>query len=106
MLAAIAFLSVALASPDEHSLCNYAKIVGPHGAPVLSRPDRRGHKEKDLPPGTVVYTCDEQGEFLEVYFGTPQKPCAPPAPKGLDFRKAQGCASGWVRKARVNVLSG
>jgi hypothetical protein len=106
MLAVVALLSVALAAPRESYLCNYAKIVGPRSVPVLANASRAARKTASLPRGSVVFICDERGEFDEVYFSTPQGPCSSRWSNGLNVRMATRCRSGWVRKAWIEVLSG
>ena len=59
-----------------------------------------------LQEGHIVYVCDQDGQWLNVYFGGVEGPCFRTYEDGLRFREARKCRSGWVRQEWVNILSG
>ena len=105
LLAALVLVADPHATQPDGWRCNTARIQGAGQAQVLSRHHDGAPVVARLPPGTRVYVCDETRTWVKVHFSTPKVRC-PQAIDGLAFRRAKSCPSGWVRKHRVEVLSG
>ena len=90
-------------------LCNYARVrhvqVGSHLS-VRSGPGLQFSKVDQLRAGKPVYICDEQGDWLKIFYGGEETPCGSVSSVGLDVRKAAACKSGWVNRKWIDVLSG
>jgi hypothetical protein len=112
MTSAVPVASVSTSSqqgPTKGFRCNFAKVYHlKPGAqlPVRSGPGLQFPKIDHLVDGTVVYTCDEQGEWLKVSYGDKTTPCGSIVSDGIDAQKVSACKSGWVERKYVNVISG
>jgi hypothetical protein len=73
---------------------------------VLSGPAGGYQTVAHLRPGERVFVCNESGEWLGVVYKGPSRPCRGGTPAGLDVPRSPQCASGWVRKDQVDILSG
>ena len=96
-------------SVTDGYLCNFAKVYhlkpGAHLS-VRSGPGAKFPQTDQLVGGTVVYICDEQGDWLKISYGGENTPCGSVLSNGLDIQKAHECSSGWVNRRYINVLSG
>lgn len=85
-------------------LCNYGRTkigrTAVHGSAAAS-----SRVTTSLRPRTSIYICDESEGWYKVHFGTATRPC-PHESRGLIVRRAEACASGWVRREQVVVVSG
>ncbi|HEY2750987.1 hypothetical protein [Phenylobacterium sp.] len=87
-------------------LCNAAEIKGHYVVGVLNGPTRGNKTVGQLRRGDQVFVCSESGEWLGVVYKGHGRPCRGGTPAGLDVRRTPHCASGWVRKDQVDILSG
>jgi hypothetical protein len=97
------------ASSYESALCNVAEVYNlKHRAHLAVRrePGEKYSIIDTLNNGKMVYTCNESGEWLFIYYEAVNRPCKSRLPAGLDARNATTCKSGWVKRKWVNVLSG
>jgi SH3-like domain-containing protein len=89
--------------------CNLAttyRLRGRENLNVRMKPKEESPVVARLGEGRIVYVCDQDGEWLNVYFGGVEGPCFRTYEWGLRFREARKCRSGWVRQNWVNILSG
>ncbi len=56
--------------------------------------------------GGPVYVCDEQSDWLKIFYSDPEGPCGKESPGGLDVRRVTTCKSGWVKQEWIEILSG
>ena len=89
--------------------CNLAttyRLAARQKLNVRAKPRADSHVIAQLEEGRIIYVCDENGDWLNVYFGGVEGPCFRTYEDGLQFREARKCRSGWVRQNWVNILSG
>ena len=89
--------------------CNLAtvyRLAGRKRLNVRVSPKSNSRVIARLDEGHIVYVCEDIRDWLKVYFGGVEGPCFRTYEDGLTRRQALKCASGWVRRDRVNVLSG
>lgn len=96
-------------SGDAPYRCNFAKVTVPSASKsavvrVHPRPDSL--QLDRLPSEQVVYVCDENRYWYQIFYGPPGTPCGSSAASGLDVREARKCKSGWISRRWVDVLSG
>jgi uncharacterized protein YgiM (DUF1202 family) len=90
-------------------LCNYARVKQPQSSSYLnvrSGPGTQFRKLDQLPTGTVVYVCDEQGDWVNIFYGKADTPCGVVLRQGLNAKKAQDCKSGWANRKWIEIISG
>ena len=90
-------------------MCNFAKVKKPTPGGYLSVRSGSGTKFREidrLSGGMEVYICDERGDLFKVFYSGPDGPCGKTSSRGLDIRKTTGCKSGWVKRERIEVISG
>jgi uncharacterized protein YgiM (DUF1202 family) len=90
-------------------LCNFAKVTHLKARSYLSvrsGPDSQFSKVDRLTAGSTVYICDERGDWLKISYSGSNGPCGAISPGGLDVRKTATCKSGWVKRERIDVISG
>ena len=96
-------------SYKDPSFCNYAKVYRLQADTYLSvrsGPGLQFSKVDRLKDGTVVYTCDDNGEWVQVFYSGPGHPCLAGSPVGLLSTKKDTCKSGWAKQEWINVISG
>ena len=89
--------------------CNLAttyRLAGGQTLNVRLKPSRNSSVVARLDEGRIVYVCDQNGDWLNVYFGGIEGPCFRTYEWGLRFREARKCKSGWVHQNWVNISSG
>jgi hypothetical protein len=89
--------------------CNLATIyrLGPSGKiGIHSKPATRSMEVAQLPEGNIVYVCDQDGIWANVFFSGTEAPCFRAYEGGLEQKRARMCKSGWVEQKWVNVISG
>jgi hypothetical protein len=89
--------------------CNYAKVykLQPDAyLSVRSGPGMRFSKIDRLKDGTDVYTCDDSGEWVQVFYSGPGHPCLADSPAGLLSTKKDTCRSGWAKQEWIEVIAG
>jgi hypothetical protein len=102
-------LQIGVIRTGAPALCNYSKVyqladgmkLNVHAAAAI----KSANIDK-LPNGAVVYTCDETSSWLQIFYGTADKPCKAGTQNGLPETQRTDCRSGWVQKKWINVLSG
>jgi hypothetical protein len=90
-------------------LCNFARVYHLETGSYLSvrsGPSTRFSRIDRLTAGTAVYTCDEQGEWVKIFYGGPNTPCGSESGNGLDARRVATCKSGWLNRKWIDVISG
>ena len=94
---------------DDSIRCNLATIykLGPSGAiEIRSKPTLRSRVVARLPEGNIVYVCDQDGDWVNVFFSGTEAPCFRAYEGGLEQKRAMECQSGWVQQKLVNIISG
>ena len=89
--------------------CNYSKVYNLQtgtSLSVRSGPGSRFSTVDRLKNETVVYTCDESGDWTQIFYSGPGHPCVADSPVGLLSTKKKSCKSGWVNRKWVDVISG
>jgi hypothetical protein len=94
--------------PIHNYVCNYARVYHlKQGSrlSVRSGPGLRFRSVDSLSEGVIVYICNEEAGWVEVFYGS-DSPCGSENSNGIQRNKTSGCKSGWVNKYWINVLSG
>jgi len=89
--------------------CNYAKIINLKKGTYVSVRSGPGMKYKPLDylkNNTIIYICDEDGEWNKVFYSDGEGPCNGEVTSGLDVNIAVLCKSGWVHGKFIDVISG
>lgn len=73
---------------------------------VRENPDANSRSVRRLSEGDIIYTCDDFGDWVNVYFSGTEAPCFRAYDGGLEEGEARKCSSGWVQEKWVNTLSG
>ena len=97
-----------VAEIDESVRCNLAttyRLAARQELNVRAEPRVKSSVVARLQEGRIVYVCNENGGWLNVYFGG-EGPCFRTYEGGLRLREARKCRSGWVPRDWVNILSG
>jgi hypothetical protein len=98
-----------IGSTKKPYLCNFAKVynleVGSRLS-VRSGPGKRFDRIDSLEAGRSVYICDEQGDWLKIFYVDLESPCGSEFPVGIDVCKVAPCKSGWVNREWIDVISG
>jgi uncharacterized protein YraI len=96
-------------SADSY-LCNFARVKKhlPQGRlNVRSGPSTKFRRVDRLHSEQTVYTCDERGDWYQVFYGGPDRPCGSTTSEmALEVRKTTSCLSGWVTKKWIVIISG
>ena len=98
-----------ITSYDAPYVCNYAKIyhlTAGHYVNVRSGPSPQSPIIDKLEAGTVVYTCDAQGDWDKVFYRAANGSCGMESSDGLDVRKTAHCKTGWIIDKWIDILSG
>lgn len=93
--------------PGAPYICNYAKVknIKPgHYLSVRSGPDGHYRQTDRLSDGTEVYICDEDGAWVQIFYGS--GPCSQTLSNGIGSQKTAGCKSGWVNQKWIETISG
>jgi hypothetical protein len=96
-------------SSYQFALCNAAEVYHLKSSAYLAvreKPNSKSPSIDKLHNGEVIYTCDESGEWIKIYYRSVGKPCLYGSLYGLDARNAGDCKSGWVNRKWINILSG
>lgn len=101
-----------------YGVCNLARAdyLGRHETVAIrTKPSDQSPKIGELRRGEIVYTCDDTGAgggWYEIFDKDKAHVCGPvikdgPVWKqGLPGENARTCASGWVPRKYINILSG
>ena len=90
------------------NICNLAVVRGLENdrLNVRSGPGEHYQRTETLHDGDRVYVCNEGGEWLGVVFGRPGSPCGNDEPVGLEVSLTRPCASGWVYRRWIDIITG
>jgi uncharacterized protein YgiM (DUF1202 family) len=94
-------------NPANTYRCNYAKVKKLKPGQYLAvRSGAGAHYQSvdRLRADTEVYTCDERGDWLKIFYGS--GPCSQTLRDGIDSKETASCKSGWVNREWIDIISG
>jgi len=95
--------------PKRSYICSLSVVRGiKPGRHLLVRtgPTRNHPIIARLSTGDRVYVCNEGKGWLGIAFSRPPRLCGDLLLRGIDIRAAANCASGWVHRDWVEILTG
>lgn len=83
---------------------------GREALPVREHPDEYARKKDDLPPRTLVWLCDADGEWQGIVYPSGEfqelQDCRVSSPIAEPRAYAGPCKSGWVLANRLQLVAG